>query len=83
MEASGVTVNMQSYMETMLFDAPEDMKGEAATPAANHLFNAGDEDTLQLEGEQNDIFVHFVMQALYLSQCGHPNIKTAVSFLCG
>ena len=23
------------------------------------------------------------MQALYLSQCGHPDIRTAVSFLCG
>ena len=63
-------------------DMPDNTKGKAATPAANHLFVINDKNPVLLDKEKKDIFVHLVMQALYLSQRGRPDIRTAVSFLC-
>lgn len=34
-----VTVRMQDYIEEMLMEAPDEFAGEAATPAASHLFD--------------------------------------------
>jgi len=36
-----------------------------------------------LFGEDKDNFMHVIMQLLYLSQRGRPDIRTVVSFLCG
>lgn len=36
-----------------------------------------------LDGKRRDSFVHIVMQLLYLSQRARPDIRMAVSFLCG
>ena len=41
------------------------------------------EDPQLLGAEQKKIFVHLVMQGLYLSQQGQPDIHTAIAFLCG
>jgi hypothetical protein len=40
-------------------------------------------DPKTLTKEKAEIFVHLVMQALYLSQRARPDIRTAVAFLCG
>ena len=58
------------------------MDGVAATPAAAHLFKVNTESPKPLDKERKDLFVHLVMQGLYLSQCGRPDIWTAISFLC-
>ena len=77
-----VMIKMADYVRMMLRDSPRDMEGSAVTPAANHLFNINNTDPILLTGERKDLFVHLVMQALYLSQRGRPDIRTAVSFLC-
>ena len=41
------------------------------------------EDLQLLGDEQKKIFVYLVMQGLYLSQRGRPDIHTAIAFLCG
>ena len=69
-----VTINMKAYVNTMLFDAPDDMGGTAVTPAVAHLFHVNKENPVLLSSNQKEIFVHLVMQALYLSQCGQPDI---------
>ena len=77
-----VVVKMDDYVKTMLNDTPPSMDGKAATPAAAHLFKVNTVDPKPLDQARKDLFVHLVMQGLYLSQCGRPDIRTAISFLC-
>ena len=51
--------------------------------AGNCLFKVNSANPTLLTGEKKEIFVHVVMQLLYLSQRGRPDIRTAISFLCG
>ena len=81
-EKGRVMVKMHDYVKTMLNDAPSSMDGKAATPAAAHLFKVNTENPKLLGKEKKDLFVHLVMQGLYLSQRGWPDIRTAISFLC-
>ena len=78
-----VRIDMEHYINMMLHDAPEDMEGVSNTPAAAHLFKKNSEDPKLLDDKKKRIFVHLVMQGLYLSQRGHLDIRTAISFLCG
>ena len=78
-----VQISMEHYIDMMLQDAPEEMKGTATTPAAPHLFKVNNKDPQLLGREKKKIFVHLVMQGLYLSQQGRPDIPTAIAFLCG
>ena len=78
-----VKINMEHYIDMMLQDAPDEMKGTATTPAAPHLFKVNNKDPQYLGTEKKKIFVHLVMQGLYLSQRGRPDIRTAIAFLCG
>ena len=78
-----VQIDMQHYIDMMLQDAPEDMEGISNTPAAVHLFKMNLENPKMLGDKQKKIFVHLVMQGLYLSQRGRLDIRTAISFLCG
>ena len=68
-----VTINMKAYV-TMLFDGPDDMGGTAVMLAAAHLFHVKKENPILLSSNQKEIVVHLVMQALYFSQCGWPDI---------
>ena len=78
-----VQINMEHYIDMMLQDAPDEMKGTATMPAAPHLFKVNNKDPQFLGVEKKMIFVHLVMQGLYLSQRGRPDIRTAIAFLCG
>ena len=82
-EKGRVVIKMSDYVKTMLHNAPPSMDGEAVTPAATHLFKVNTDDPKVLDKERKDLFVHLVMQGLYLSQRGRPDIRTAISFLCG
>ena len=77
-----VQINMEHYIDMMLQDAPEDMEGVATTPAASYLFKVNGKDPQHLGTEKKKVFVHLVMQGLYLSQRGRPDIRTAIAFLC-
>ena len=81
-EGGKVTIKMADYVKTMLSDAPSSMDGKASTPAAAHLFKINTEDPKPLDQARKHLFVHLVMQGLYLSQRGRPDIRTAISFLC-
>ena len=81
-EKGKVVVKMDDYVKTMLNDAPSSMDGKVATPAAAHLFKINTVDPKLLDQVRKDLFVHLVMQGLYLSQHGRPDIRTAISFLC-
>ena len=75
---------MIEYIKSVLHDAPDDMmKGTAVNPAAKNLFTINANGAKKLERERKDMYVRLVMQLLYLSQRARPDIRTAVSFLCG
>ena len=78
-----VRINMEHYIDMMLQDAPKEMEGFSNTPAAPHLFKTNLKDPQLLGTEQKKIFVHLVMQGLYLSQRGRPDICTTIAFLSG
>ena len=57
-----VQLSMEHYIDMMLQDAPEEMKGTATTPAAPHLFKVNMDYPQLLGPEKKKIFVHLVMQ---------------------
>ena len=65
-----VQLDMEHYIDLMLHDAPKEMEGVSNTPVVAHLFKTNLEDPKLLGNEQKKIFVHLVMQGLYLSQRG-------------
>ena len=67
-ERGRVVVKMSNYVKNMLNDAPALMDGKAVTPAAAHLFKVNTEGPKLLSKEKKELFVHLVMQGLYLSQ---------------
>jgi hypothetical protein len=77
-----VTVTMIDYIKAVLHDAPKEMRGRAVTPAATHLLQINTANPVPLGKEKAALYVHIVMQLLYLSQRARPDIRTAVSFLC-
>ena len=81
-EKGKVVVKMSAYIKNMLKDAPASMDGHAITPAATHLFKVNTDNPKLMCKEKKELFVHLVMQGLYLSQRGRPDIRTAISFLC-
>jgi hypothetical protein len=74
---------MIDYLKSVLHDAPKEMRGAATTPAASHLFEVNKVDPVLFNEEKADIYIHIVMQLLYMSQRARPDLRTAVSFLCG
>jgi hypothetical protein len=78
-----VTVTMIDYIKMILYDAPKEMRGSAVTPVANHLFQVNTVNPIWLEKDKADIYVHIIVQLLYLSQHARRDIRTALSFLCG
>ena len=60
---------------------PEEMVGNAPTPAASHLFKIR-EGSVPIEKEKADSFHKIVMPLQHLSQRGRPDVWTPVSFLC-
>ena len=72
---------MIAYITTLLADAPEDMGGESATPAGNHLFQVNSKGE-PLNEDTAISFHHFTARLLFLSKRARPDIQPPVSFLC-
>ena len=80
-----VKFSLTDYIKMMLDNLPDEMNGEAATPAAAHLFETnGTGSTLLDDEEQADMFHDNVAKLLFLckQRRTRPNIQTAVAFLC-
>jgi hypothetical protein len=79
-EDGKVQIKMVDYITDMLDELPDDMAGEAASPAANHLFTINKEPVL-LNVENSEMFHHHTAKLLFLSKRARPDIQTAVAFL--
>jgi hypothetical protein len=71
---SQVTVTMIDYIKMICMDLWKGMIGTAATPATNHLFRVDDKNAAPLDKDHADLFVHLMMQLLFLSQRARPDI---------
>jgi hypothetical protein len=65
----------------MLADLPDEMKGEAPSPAANHLFTV-DNSQEKVSKEKAQLFHTYVAKTLFLCKRARPDLQTAVAFLC-
>jgi len=75
-------ISMIPYLNGMLKEFPEDLKGSTATPGADHLFKVRDpSETKLLPEEQAQAFHRATAQLLFVSQRARRDIQTAVSFL--
>jgi len=75
-----VQISMEDYMTDLLASLPEEMAGESATPAGNHLFNINPE-AVRLSLPESELFHHYVAKLLFLCKRARPDIQTAVAFL--
>ena len=73
---------MEDYVKTVLEESPADMSGEAATPAANHLFETNSNSPTLLDKDKSELFHHITAKLLFLCKRARPDIQTAVAFLC-
>jgi hypothetical protein len=77
-----VMIAMFDYIDNMLAELPEDMNGETATPASNHLFQVNTEGGTKLSEDQSVFFHHNVAKLLFLCKRARPDVQPPVAFLC-
>jgi hypothetical protein len=73
---------MTEYIQGILDEMPPEFDGEAATAAANHLFEVNTKDPTMLDDKKAEMFHHNVAKMLFLCKRARPDIQTAVAFLC-
>ncbi len=75
-------VSMVKYLANVIDSFPEQIVGNAATPAAERLFDVQNEkETMSLEEEQAIAFHHTTAQLLFMASRAQRDIQTAVAFL--
>ena len=75
-----VKVTMYKYIQDMLRELPDDMKGLAVTPAADHLFKINPSPKF-LDKARSEMFHHLVAKCLFLCKRARPDIHPTVAFL--
>jgi hypothetical protein len=71
---------MADYVKGILDEAPSDMDGTTAFPAANHIFSVNDK-LVKINAEKDDLYHRLTAKLLYLSKRARPDFQTAVFFL--
>ena len=79
MNNGSLEVSMFKYLDSIIDEFPELITVNAATPAADHLFNVRDADKAKYLPEEKDIaFHHTTDQLLFLSSRARRDIQTSV-----
>ena len=77
-----VKFTMTDYIFEMLEEMPDSLgRGEAATPAAEHLFEVSDRSA-KLNANDAKVFHQLTAKLLFLSKRARPDIQLPVAFLC-
>lgn len=76
-----VMISMKDYIKSMLDALSDDMNGESATPAGNHLFQVN-ENGVKLDEDKAIMFHHNTAKLLFLCKLTRPDIQPPVAFLC-
>jgi hypothetical protein len=75
-------VSTIKYLKNVIVGFPEEIRGKALSPAANHLFLVRDPtEARPLEEERALAFHHMVAQLLFMCSRGRGDIQIAVAFL--
>ena len=74
-------MDMEHYIDEVVKELPKEFGGMVSTPAAEHMFKTMS-DAGYLDQETAALFHHVTAQLLFLGQCGRPDIRNAVSFMC-
>jgi hypothetical protein len=81
-EDSTLDVSMFKYLQDVIDNFVEVIRGQAATPVAAHLFEVRDKkEARPLKEEQALAFHHTVAQLLFMATRARQDIQTAVAFL--
>ena len=81
-EDGALEVSMFKYLKNVIEEFPEIIRGRAATPAHDKLFEIRDEaEAKKLNKEQALAFHHTVAQLLFMAMRARRDIQTAVAFL--
>ena len=79
-EGGKVKLLVADFVEGALGEAPSDAGGAAASPAASHLFAAGDKAE-KLDGKRADLCHRLTAKLLRLSKRARPGFQAAASLL--
>ena len=71
---------MDAYVKGLLKEAPEDMLGMAAMPAAEHLFEVSNVPEY-LENDTLQLYHQLTAKLLFLCKWAYPELQMAVAFL--
>ena len=77
-----VEITMNDSIFDIIDDAPNEMIGEAVTPAGDHLFQVNEEEPIYLDDKAAVEFHHIVAILLFLCKRARPYLQTSVAFLC-
>ena len=81
-EDRALEISMFNYLNNVIEDFPEVIRGRAATPAHDKLFEIrDDEEVKKLNKEQALAFHHTVAHLLFMATRARRDIQTAVAFL--
>ena len=65
---------MNDSIFDILDDAPDEMIGEAVTPAGAHLFQVNEEEHISLDDKEKVELHHIVARLLFLCKCSRPDL---------
>jgi hypothetical protein len=81
-EEGTLEVSMFKYIQNVIKEFPKKITGQAAMPAAAHLFEIRDKKKARLLGEEQALAFHYtVAQLLFMATRARQDIQTAVAFL--
>jgi len=80
-EQDKVKFTMYDYLEDVIEDMPDDMKGSAPTPASDNLFDV-DEESIPLNEKESDFFHRTTARLLFAAKRARPDLQVAVAYLC-
>ena len=72
---------MFKHVDAIIKDFPEEVRGKAATLAANHLFDVREEGARLLPPDRASAFHHSSAQMLFVGARARRDLQTTVSFL--
>jgi hypothetical protein len=72
---------MYDYLEDILDEMPDDMKGTAPTPASDNLFDV-DDDSPALNEKESDFIHRTTARLLFAAKRARPDLQVAVAYLC-
>jgi hypothetical protein len=80
-EKGKVKFTMYDYLEDIMAEIPDDMRGTSPTPASDNLFDV-DENSTPLNEKESDFFHRTTARLLFAAKRARPDLQVAVAYLC-